>query len=138
MVIRRDGSVCIENAENPLPICRRTCCLLGGSSRLLMGVCEPGEGQEITLRERRSRLCMSCVVSPGMFPASNFFQLREPPEPSPPRTCLVSLEPTRALCIHCPPERSLQICCPYGIILFAFSLAPAGFICLWFPDTAGA
>lgn len=93
---------------------------------------------------------MSCPVCPGTLPASNFFEFSGPPEPlvvhqfgtpyysSPPRTYLVPLEPTQVLCIRYPPESSLQICYPHSIILFVFSLAPAGFVWLWFPDTATA
>lgn len=39
MVIRTDGSVCIGNTENPLPVWRRTRCLLAGGRRLLVCVC---------------------------------------------------------------------------------------------------
>lgn len=39
-------------------------------------------------------------------------------------------------CIWCPLESSLQICSPRCIFLIVFDLAPAGFIWLWFPDTA--
>ena len=101
-------------------------------------------------RGRAGYAYMSCPVSPGTLPASNSFQVRGPPEPlvvhqfstpyyiSPPRTCLVLLEPMQVPCICSPPESSLQICCPRCIILFVFSLSPAGFIWLWFLDTAGA
>lgn len=151
VVIRRDGSVGIENAENPLLVWRRTHCLLAGGSRSHTGcVCLAKEKAYPWQRGRAGCAYMSCPVSPGTLPASNFLQLRGPPEPlvvhqfstpyyiSPPRTSLVLLEPMQVLCMRCPPESSLQICCPHCIILFVFSLAPAGFIWLWFPDTAGA
>lgn len=153
MVIRRDASVCIENAKNPLPVWRRMRYLLAGGSRSLIAsgcVCLAKEKAYPQESGRAGYTYMSCPVFPGMLPASNFFQLRGPPEPlvahqfstpyyiSSPRTCLVPLEPMQVLCICCPPESNLQICYPCCIILFVFSLAPAGFIWLWFPDTAGA
>jgi len=48
VVIRRDGSACNENAENPLPVWRRMRCLLTGGSRSLVGVGVPGERKNIS------------------------------------------------------------------------------------------
>lgn len=51
VVIRRDGSVCIENAENPLPVWRRMRCLLAGGSRSLVGMCAWQKKRHIPERE---------------------------------------------------------------------------------------